>query len=119
HIADDWRYGLWHKQSRILDSLRQGIPDATIFACSVGEIDYSFDFSYYTAGELCRKFVVEDLQIDKRRRTVVENLGDPLPSEKPLSEIGEEQEYVLSLASGCGVKIDHRAQSIRCYAQAH
>jgi hypothetical protein len=58
---------------------------------------------------------VEDPHHDKQRRIVVENFGSPLKSEKPLPEIADEQDYVLSLAASFGVKIEHHLDSIRCY----
>jgi len=116
HIADDWGYNLWHKgRYQVVEDLHKSIPGTPIFACSVGEADWSFDFAYYFSGKLQRRYVVEDPHYDKHRRVVVEDFGQPLPLEKELSETGEEQDYVLSLAMGLGVKINHHLGSVRCY----
>jgi hypothetical protein len=117
HIADDWFYSLWNRSGyQLLDAVHRRIPEVPIFACSVGDADHSFYFAYYLSGQLIRRYVVEDRCYDKPRRNVVEDFGQPLALEKVLSDIGDEQDYVLSLAVGVGVKINHDLSSVRCYA---
>jgi hypothetical protein len=117
HIADDCCYNLGNKgHYQLVEDLHKKIPDVPIFACSVGDVDWSFDFAYYVSGQLQRRYTVEDPRYDKHRRVVTEDFGQPLPLEMALSEIGEEQDYVLSLATGLGVKINHDLRFIRCYA---
>lgn len=45
HVADDWWYTLWHKGPPILERLHREAPQASLFACSVGESDDSFGFT--------------------------------------------------------------------------
>jgi hypothetical protein len=118
HIADDWRYSLWHKgRNQLVDELHKSIPDTPIFACSVGDSDWSFSFAYYSSDRLLRRHVVEDPHYDRGRRIVVEDFGQPFPSEMALSDIDDEQDYVLSLAASLGVKLNHQPGSIRCYTK--
>jgi hypothetical protein len=117
HIADDWSYHLWYRGQEAVAALHERAAGSPTFACAVGEDDRSFDFSYYFSGELVRRYVVEDPHYDRRRRIVTEDFGKPLSGEKSLSDIGDEQEYVLSLAAGLGVKLEHQPSAIRCYAK--
>lgn len=117
HIADDWRYSLWHKgQKQQVENLHDCMPEADIFTCSVGESDCSFHFEYYSGRQLLRRFEVEDKFYDKKRQSVVENIGNPLAPERNLSETGDELTYVLSIAAWAGVKISHNLDLIRCYS---
>jgi hypothetical protein len=119
HVADDWRYSLWHKgRHQLVENLHRSIPEVSIFACSVGDSDHSFEFAYYSTGRLLRHHTVEDKLYDKQKRVVTENFGEPLPGERKLTDIQDEQEYVLALASGLGVKMNHDLASIRCYAKS-
>jgi hypothetical protein len=58
HIADDFRYTLWHnpRTAEMIEELSQSFD---IFQCSIGDIDDSFEFAYYREGKLVRKFVFE------------------------------------------------------------
>jgi hypothetical protein len=117
HIADDWLYSLWHKGHQIVTALHERAAGSPTFSCAVGDSDRSFDFAYYSSGALLRRLVVEDPHYDRRRRIVAEDFGRPFPAEKPLSEIDDEQGYVLSLAACVGVKINQEPRAIRCYAK--
>jgi hypothetical protein len=117
-IADDWLYSLWHKgHDNIVGAFHKHLPEISIFARFVGDADRPFDFTYYSSGGLLRRYVVEDPRYDKQRHVVMESFGQPLSLEKELSEIGDEQDYVLSLATSVGVKIGHDLASIRCYSR--
>jgi len=114
HIVDS-NYNLWNKGWRKLsDSLHEMLPEVSIFACSVGDIDWSFDFSYHSSGKLQRRLIVEDPK-NAKQRIVVENFGLPLAAEKDFSAISDELEYVLSLAASLGIKFDHKLKQMRCY----
>ena len=121
HLADDWCYSLWCKGGyQLVQKLHEQIPDIPIFACSVGEADWAFDFAYYDSGKLLRRYVVEDTGYSIKTRRVVEDFGTPLPKETPLSGVGnDDQVYVLGLASGLGVNLIHDSNRIRCYAMSN
>ena len=63
-LADDWHYTLWH-----MPTTGQTIEDLAathdVFACSIGDIDQSFDFVYYRNAALVRKYVVSDPYMPK------------------------------------------------------
>ncbi len=115
HIADDLRYHLWHRRDAV-EALHRFRPDATIFACSRGDCDYSFDFKYYDDGRLLRHFEVADPNYNKRPIKVITDLGTPLPGEKPLDRIEDEMNYLLAIAESLGVNTQHRSGAVRCYA---
>ena len=112
-IADDWYYTLWHMPSTrpTLAALGESVD---VFACSVGDCDRSFDFVYYRASYLIRKYVVADP--DFRGGVVVENLGRPLPGEWAAFEQAGELRIVLGIAASLGIKTDYTEQDIRVYA---
>ena len=103
----------WRKLS---DNLHEMLPEVSIFSCSVGDIDWSFDFSHYSSGKLQRRLFVEDPK-STRQRVVAENFGLPLAAEKDFSQIPDELEYVLSLAASLGIKFDHKPERMRCYSK--
>jgi len=118
HIADDLRYSLWHKGAfNIADALHKALPAAPLFACSVGDVDRSFQFAYYLSGLMTRLYVVDDRPGNRGDRIVIADDGEPLPGEMALGFIEDEQEYVLSLAAGLGVRLDHHLDQIRCYTK--
>jgi hypothetical protein len=112
-IADDLYYTLWHMQSTpsVLAALGEGCD---VFACSVGDCDCSYDFVYYRASHLVRKYVVADP--DFRGGVVVENVGEPLPGESTAFKQSNELRIVLGIAASLGIKTDYTEQDIRIYA---
>jgi hypothetical protein len=116
HIADDCGYNLWHKGQSIIDRLRAGIPHTSLFTCSVGDIDNSFDFAWYPDGQLARRYVAAIESTNWANRIVTEDFGQAFPFEKRLEDIkGDERDYVLSLAAALGVNTTHHLDRVRCY----
>jgi hypothetical protein len=101
----------------VVAALHERAAGAPTFACAVGGSDWSVDLCYYASGALNRRYVVADPHYDQRQRIVTEDFGKCLPGERAISEIGGEQEYVLSLAVRFGVKINHQLNALRCYAK--
>ncbi|MBE2225625.1 MAG: hypothetical protein IAF02_29075 [Anaerolineae bacterium] len=79
HIADDFRYTLWHnpKTDEAIAKLSQSYD---LFHCSIGDIDNSFDFAYYRNSKLVRRFVFEN-DVFKKTEIVTENIGAKLLGE--------------------------------------
>lgn len=116
HVADDWWYTLWHKGMPIIERLHRQNPEATTFACSVGDSDDSFGFALYASGQLQRRLEVDDPHFDRKRRTVRVDIGRPLAIEDEELTNGEPWAYVKHLAKQMGVIFDHQAATTRCYA---
>lgn len=79
HIADDFRYTLWYspKTIKAITELSQSYD---VFRNSVGDIDDSFEFEYYQAGSLVRKFVFEH-NVFKKTQNVTTDIGPKLSGE--------------------------------------
>jgi len=79
HIADDFRYTLWHspKTAEVIERYSKSYD---IFRCSIGDIDESFEFEYYQNGNLIRKLVFEH-DVFKNTKTVIVDIGTKLPGE--------------------------------------
>lgn len=120
HIADDWLYSLWHlgkeRGTDAAEMLHAVYPGMTIFSCSIGDCDRSFEFACYMDGALRRRYVVESRSYDLAGRQVVENYGNPFAEERRLPEVEDEFEYVLSLASARGINVRYDLASCRCYS---
>jgi hypothetical protein len=112
-IADDWRYTLWHMPST-RPALQELAQSYDVFACSVGDCDHSFDFVYYQNSRLVRRYVVADP--DFRGGKVVENIGEPLPSEAVAFRETDEMKIVLKVAASIGIRTDYSEHDIRVYA---
>jgi hypothetical protein len=112
-IADDWYYTLWHMRST-RSTLAALAQNCDVFACSVGDCDQSFDFVYYRASHLVRKYVVADPHF--RGGVVVENIGKPLPGESAAFKQPGELRIVLGIAASLGIKTDYTERDIRVYA---
>lgn len=111
-LADDWRYTLWHMPST-RPAIYQLGQDFEVFAASLGDCDYSFDFVYYNHGRLVRQYTVEDP--DLRGGRVVENIGDPLPGETAELFLVDERRIVLGVAASVGINTDFIDREIRVY----
>lgn len=111
-VADDWRYTLWHMPSTRI-AIAELAAHCDVFACSVGDIDHSYDIVYYRNSQLIRKFVVEDR--DFKGGSVVENLGKPLLAEQAVFKQPDELQYVLDIASSLGIKTRYCETDLRIY----
>ena len=114
HVMDDWYYTLWHMK-HLHDKLIDLSLLHDIFTCSVGEMDYSYDFNYYIDGAVVRRYIVQDSHCDRSKSVVVENLGPPMHGEELAFSCKEELDVVISLAESLGVVIKHDLSTIRCY----
>jgi hypothetical protein len=112
HVADDWSYTLWYTTS-----VRAAIANLAmrhdIFACSIGDIDHSFDFTYYHDARLARHYCVEATSYEQR--SVVTDVGKPLPYEVEAMQAGDEFDIVLTIAQALGINTRHDLQAIRTY----
>jgi len=109
---DNWWYNLWHSDSfrKKIDKLGEKYD---IFYCSMGDCDYSFDFTYYKDGLLRRKYVVDDP--DFKGGKLIENIGKSLPFEEDnLKNIGQGGK-IISIAKSIGIETNHKLESISCY----
>jgi hypothetical protein len=111
-VADDWFYTLWHMSSTrpAIEKLGRNYE---VFACSINDWDYSFEFVYYSDGRLVRRYVVKDLGF--RRGQVVENFGEPLPGESVAFREADELDIVLKVAASLGIRVDYTKRDIRVY----
>ena len=116
HVADDWWYTLWYKGLPILERLHCQRPQASLFACSVGDSDDSFGFTLYAGGQLQRRLEVHDPNFNRKARTVKVNVGNRLSIEDEEREKGEPWAYVSHLARQLGVVFNHKPENTRCYA---
>ena len=69
-LADDWHYTIWHMPTTG-PTIEDLASTHDVFACSVGDIDRSFDFVYYRNAALVREYVVSDPFC--RGRKVIQN----------------------------------------------
>ena len=113
-LADDWYYTLWH-----MPTTRQTIEQLSqctdIYACSVGDCDHSFDFIYYKAGKLVRKYVVSDP--DFKNSNIVENYGQQLPGEPEALKLDDQLETVLAISDAMGINGPKPGDELRFYAR--
>lgn len=79
HIADDFRYTLWHSP-KTAEGIAKLSTSYDIFRNSIGDIDNSFEFEYHQHGKLVRKFIFEH-DVVKRTETVTVDTGVPLLGE--------------------------------------
>ena len=79
HIADDFRYTLWHS-TKTVEVIEKYSKNYDIFRCAIGDIDESFELEYYQDGNLSRKFVFEH-DAFKNRQTITVDLGTKLTGE--------------------------------------
>jgi hypothetical protein len=79
HIADDYGYTLWHSP-KTAEAIAELSTSYDVFRNSIGDIDESFEFEYYQAGKLVRKFVFED-NVSKRTQIVTIDTGSKLLGE--------------------------------------
>ena len=114
HIADDWSYTLWHRPST-WETIAEIAKDHDVFACSIGDCDYSWQFVYYRHGRLLRKYVVDDPHYQKGGM-LVEDFGIPLEGETEAKKQTDELGTVLTIAASLGIDVAHRTKEIRVYA---
>ena len=113
HIMDNWLYNLYHKTSfkNRLDDIGK-ICD--IFYCSIGDIDDSFDFTYFQDGKLRRKYVLNDTV--PKNQVIEQNIGEVLPLEEEiLSKEIDVQIKIVEIAKSVGIGINHKEENIICY----
>jgi hypothetical protein len=112
-LADDWHYTLWHMPTTG-STIEDLAATHDVFACSVGDIDRSFDFVYYRNAALVRKYAVSDPHMKGRK--MVNNIGEPLPAETEVVT-GEYDEIsiVLRLAESIGIKTEYQEAELRIY----
>lgn len=119
HVADDWFYTLWH--GRHTPARFEGIQTLArkhdIFTCSVGDVDESFDFVYYSGGRLMREYVVEDP--DFKGGKVVQDMGPLLPNEEKSLKEPDPLKRVLGIAQSLGIDTQHRRDQIRTYSKEY
>lgn len=116
HVADDWRYTLWHRGHALVAGLARAPAIGSLFSCHVGEADASFGFAHYEDGELRRRLEVTDPHYDRARRRVEVDQGSPLSAETALDHVPRDpQAYVLALAESLGVVTVHAPADVRYY----
>ena len=113
-LADDWYYTLWH-MATTRPAIRRLSQFSDIYACSVGDCDHSFDFVYYQAGKLVRKYVVV-ADIGTNNSNVVENTGKQLPGELEALKLDDQLETVLSISDALGIRGPTPEDELRFYA---
>lgn len=116
HVADDWRYGLWHDKS-IESHLAEIAKRHDIFTYSVGDSDWSYHIRYYSAGTLVRERVVEDPKYDGGEVSL--DFGPPLPGEPLEFPKKVEIEDILPMVRGLGIKMEHREETVRTYSKRY
>ena len=112
-LADDWHYTIWQMPTTgpIINDLAS---THDVFACSVGDIDRSFDFAYYRNAALVRAYVVSDPFC--RGRKVVRNIGEPFPAESEVFKSASEGlSIVLQLAESIGIQTPYEEADLRIY----
>jgi hypothetical protein len=114
HVADDWSYSLWHSK-KIRGLVAELGKVHNIFTCSVGDSDQSFDFAYYHASILRRRYVVDDRHY--QGGSVTENYGTPLPGEDEALRDPSEMCKIMKIAASLGIQIDYTKLALRCYAK--
>lgn len=116
HIADDWRYSFWSSDS-IRDYIAAIGKRHDVFACSVADTYWQFEFEFYRDGELRRRFSMES-ESDRGFWSDVD-FGKPLPAERPQSNTDDPLDYVLELAASVGVNTRHRRRRVRSYSKIY
>jgi hypothetical protein len=113
-IMDCWLYTLWY--SRLTEQVIQQLSQTwDVFACSVGEADYSFDFEYRQAGRLVRQYIVIDPHYSGGE--VSKDEGVPLPGEQESLKASDELSRVLGIAEALGIQLNTMAQNVRVYVK--
>ena len=79
HIADDYRYTLWHNPQTV-EAIEELSKCYDVFRCSTGDIDESFEFEYSQNGNLVRKLVFEH-DVVKNTQIVIADIGTKLAGE--------------------------------------
>src|SRR5688572_9450941 len=79
HIADDYRYTLWHSP-RTTAAIEELSRSYDVFRCSIGDIDESFEFEYLRNGNRIRKFIFEH-DVFKKTQIVTVDKGQRLQGE--------------------------------------
>lgn len=114
YVMDDLSYTLWYsKEIRKRILLLSNIFE--IFSCSIGDIDDSFDFTYFKHGEIIREYVVEDPKFNGGE--VVKNVGLPFPIEDIALKKTDTLEKVCTIAASFGIKMNQELAQVRVYAR--
>lgn len=116
-LADDWLYRMWFnpETKHRLRELSRSFGD--VFACSVGESDFSHDIRLLRDGELVREYVVDDPLTGPRHQVIV-NRGQALAGELPTVQSANVTQYVLSVAAANGFDIDDCLSTARVWVDA-
>lgn len=114
HLMDGWGYDLWHDKN-IRTQLQLLSKDFDIFTCSVGDVDDSFDFHYYTQGEIVREYIVEDPHF--KGGHVTKNFGQPFPAETAALQEKEIYAKVTTIAKSLGINLHHTKEQVRVYGK--
>jgi len=114
HIMDNGSYYLWH-----LTEIRTRLAELgnryELFYCSVGDIDYSFDFCYYQNGRLIRHYVVPAPTFNPNKLVVEKDMGEPLPGELQALQYREPYNMIMALAHSLGIDLRHQAKAIKTF----
>ncbi len=114
HIMDDWFYTLWHDKE-IRERIKLFSEKFEIFTSSVGDIDDSFDFTYFKEGKAIREYVVKDC--DFKGGAVVKDFGCPFPIEKIALSKKKVDQKVMTIINSLGIKTKHDKDKIRIYGK--
>jgi hypothetical protein len=105
HIADDFRYTLWHSP-QTTDVITELSQHYDVFRCSIGDIDDSFEFAYYRDGDLIRKFVFEH-NVFKGTKIVTEDIGAKLLGEpetfENLKSVASDMQFFPTITQALGI----------------
>jgi len=112
HIMDNFSYDHW-----LSKKFRENIEELgkyyEIFNCSVGNIDSSFEFSYYKNGKKAREYVVESPHYEDEIVTI--NFGHPLEGEIEGLKKEDQLERVIYIAKSQGIVLPQNDNEIKCY----
>ncbi|QWG09925.1 hypothetical protein [Flammeovirga kamogawensis] len=111
-IFDDWAYSLWY-DSDFKSLLTELCKEFEIYYCSVGDIDSSYEFSYYKHGELSREYILDDSISGKE--FIEKSYGQQLPFEDELNLINDEHDKILFIASKLGINVSNNINLINSY----
>lgn len=110
-ISDDWGYTLRHmKTTRAV--IRTLGKNHDVFACTVEDVDRSFDYVYYVNGELVREYEVHSPKYTDRQIHV--NYGELLPNEQELLT-NDGYHIGIELAASLGIKTRFTEKDLRVY----
>ncbi len=112
HLMDNFFYNLWTSKPFRTNLAKIGLQYELYF-CSIGDIDASFDFTYYKNGKKVREYIIKDPHFTNG--ILVKNQGAPLPKEASCLNQEDTLSKVLELAKSLGIKLHHEPQNIQFY----